>query len=92
MATTISSLVIDKTVNRAWGPVGMSATEVRRFHLATVFWLILALGQNPQALLAMLFARRIASVVVARPWPTWPIVPLSTQRKRLHHQNPGSNT
>jgi transposase len=22
------------------GPVGMSATEVRRFHLATVFWLM----------------------------------------------------
>ena len=32
---------IDNTVDLAsLGPVGMSATEVRCFHLATVFWLI----------------------------------------------------
>jgi hypothetical protein len=26
------------------------------------------------------------------PWRSWPIVPPSTQVKRLHHQNSGSNT
>jgi len=39
-ATTIASSAIDSTVDLAsLGPVGMSASEVRRFHLATVFWL-----------------------------------------------------
>jgi hypothetical protein len=32
----------DSTVERgSFGPVGRSATEVRFFHFATVFWLIL---------------------------------------------------
>ena len=40
-ATTIASSSGESTVERAsFGPVGRSATEVRRFHLATVFRLI----------------------------------------------------
>ncbi len=40
-ATTIASSSSDSTVDRAsFGPVGRSATDVRRFHLAIVFWLI----------------------------------------------------
>lgn len=34
---------------------------------------------------------RTASVVVALPCSTWPIVLPSIQRKRLHHQTPGPN-
>ena len=47
-----------------------------------------ALGQNSQALLTMCIARRTASVVVALPWRTWPVVPPSTQLKRSHLQTP----
>jgi hypothetical protein len=40
-ATTIASSSIDSTVDLAsFGPVGRSATDVRLFHLATVFWLM----------------------------------------------------
>jgi hypothetical protein len=37
----IASSSIDSTVDLgSFGPVGRSATEVRLFHFATVFWLI----------------------------------------------------
>jgi hypothetical protein len=37
----IASSSIDNTVDfGSFGPVGRSATELRFFHLATVFWLI----------------------------------------------------
>src|SRR5215208_5588710 len=36
-------------------------------------------------------ARRIASVVVALPWRTWPIAHPSIPTRRVHHQTPGSN-
>jgi hypothetical protein len=40
-ATTIASSSIDSTVDvGSLGPVGKSATELRFFHLATVFGLI----------------------------------------------------
>ena len=37
---TVSSPTDSKVNLASFGPVGTSATEVRRFHLATVFWLM----------------------------------------------------
>ena len=47
--------------------------------------------QRLQALFTIRIARRIASVVVARPCGTCPIVPPSIPRNGSHHQSPGSN-
>src|ERR1700729_4402556 len=56
-ATTTASSSADRTVDLgSFGPVGTSATEVRPFHLATVFLIdSVALRQRSQARLTMLY-------------------------------------
>ena len=64
-----ASSSIDSTLEQAtFGPVGRSAVEVRRFHLAPTFWLIpwrLASALKLSQLCCI--ARRTASVVRALP-------------------------
>jgi len=50
------------------GPVGRSLTELRFFHLATIFWLMPLRWESAlRLLLTVLFARRTVSVIVALP-------------------------
>jgi hypothetical protein len=74
------------------GPIAASAVVWRLRHFWTVVGLIP--WRRASALtLAWLrcIARRTASVVVALPWRTWPIVRPSPAGAEPYHQTPGLN-